>query len=91
MEEQRTLNRINIETKVMGVSMIYLVMFIGLLSLPLITTPILFVIILPVIIILIKKFKKASTRGCPDYLSELSNNLVVKKEFSDDTTVMSKL
>lgn len=91
MEEERTLNRINIETKVLGVSMIYLVMFIGLASLPLITDPLLFVIVLPIIIILIKKFKKASKRGCPDYLSELSNNLVVKKEFSDTTTVMSKL
>lgn len=90
-EQEKTLNRINKDTKVGGLPFVYMMVFIALASFPFVTSLYLLILDIPLFIWLVKKFKTANKRGCPDYITEISNNISIAVEFKDQTNVMNKL
>ncbi len=88
---ERTLCRINKETRIMGVSVMNLVVLVGCALMPGIASKYSLFITFPIIIWIIRKMKSAENQGCPDYISEQLKKIHVKDQYSDTDHLMEKI
>lgn len=89
--KEKTLNRINRENKLMGLSLIELIFIVPFPVMSMLTN-IWFGIITGVVAFIVgRKLSKEAKRGCPDYFQELTNHLSVKTKFEDQNGIIEKL
>ena len=88
---ERSLNKINNPTRILGLKSIDIIMIFALICLAALVSVYTLILAIPLVIWFIRIVNKAYKNDCPDYFTEFFNKLNVKTYFVDKDDIMSKL